>query len=301
MAGSNPVAIAAGQILNLAASNGYTLNVSPGLVFTNGGTLNVGPGTVNLPVASVGGAGAVNLGVSNNGLSSLVNNSGSPATFANSFNIYDNGGFTSLSGLTLTGTATLTGPDNGGITQLFVAANSNVTFAGVISGGTKGITLRQVSGASSGGFLTLSGPNIYSGPTGISAGTMIVGGNVTSAVPGPLGNGTGAVTIGDANSGNNPAALLINGPYAIGLPVTVNATAGPTTLGSVGGRLHVQQHADSERQQHRHAQQRGRRLGSIREYRRDGNRCSDHPRARAISSSTAPLHPRRQSTLPAGP
>ena len=61
LAGSNPVAIAASQTLNLAASNGYTLNVSPGLVFNNSGTLSLGPGTVNLPTSSVSGTGQITL------------------------------------------------------------------------------------------------------------------------------------------------------------------------------------------------------------------------------------------------
>ena len=73
----------------------------------------------------------------------------------------------------------------------------------------------------------MSGTNTYTGATGISAGTLIVGGNVASGVAGPLGNSTSAVTIGDANSAGNPAALVTNGPYTIGRPVTVNATAGP--------------------------------------------------------------------------
>ena len=45
------------------------------------------------------------------------------------------------------------------------------------------------------------------------------------------------MTIGDANSGGNPAALLTNGPYTIGVLVTVNSTAGPVTLGTLGSGL----------------------------------------------------------------
>ena len=79
------------------------------------------------------------------------------------------------------------------------------------------------------------------------------------------------MTIGDANSAGNPAALLTSGPYTIGLPVTVNATAGPTTLGTISsGGTSTFSGRDPERQQHRHAQQPGRRHGQLRRYRGTG-------------------------------
>ncbi len=77
--------------------------------------------------------------------------------------------------------------------------------------------------------------NTYTGPTSITYGTLIAGGNAPSGSPGVFGNATSAITIGDGNSGGNPAALVTNGAYEIDRPITINATAGPTTLGTVAG------------------------------------------------------------------
>ena len=54
-----------------------------------------------------------------------------------------------------------------------------------------------------------------------------------SAATGVFGDATSPITIGDANSGGNPAALVTDGRVHIGRPITVNATAGPTTLGTI--------------------------------------------------------------------
>ena len=64
-------------------------------------------------------------------------------------------------------------------------------------------------------------------------GTLIAGGNAPNGASGVFGNASSAITIGDANSGTNPAALVINGAYTVARPITVNATAGPTTLGGI--------------------------------------------------------------------
>ena len=58
LAGSNNYPIAAGQTLNLGATNGCTLTVSPGLVFSNSGTLSFGPGSVSLQQGSLTGSAA---------------------------------------------------------------------------------------------------------------------------------------------------------------------------------------------------------------------------------------------------
>ena len=77
---------------------------------------------------------------------------------------------------------------------------NGLTVNGNISG-SSGLTKSGTGG------LTITGSNTYTGATGISAGTLIVGGNVASGAAGPLGNSTSAVTIGDVNSAGNPAAL----------------------------------------------------------------------------------------------
>ena len=205
-------------------SGGFTLQSNGGNVDVQGASTTRRAGAVT---AGPLGTGPVTLNNANTTFSYLLNSSATPVTLANAVNIYDAAGFISQSGLTFTGTTTLTGPDNGGITQLFLGPNSNVTFAGVISSGTaKGINLRQVAGAASGGQLTLSGSNTFTGGTSISSGTLIAGGNSNGSA-GVLGNSSGAISIGDANSAGNPAALLTNGAYTIGRPITVNATPAP--------------------------------------------------------------------------
>ena len=175
------------------SGNGALVINNPNSTFTGGFTLQSNGGNVDVQGASTTGpagavtsgplgTGPVTLNSANTTFSNLWNSSATPVTLGNNLNIYDAAGFTSTAGLNFTGTTTLTGPDNAGITQLFVGASSNVTFAGVISGGTNGINLRAP-----GGFLTLSGLNTYAGGTGISAGTLYVAGNALSGSPGPVG------------------------------------------------------------------------------------------------------------------
>ena len=135
------------------SGNGALVVNNPNNTFTGGFTLQSNGGNVDVQGASTTGpagavtsgplgTGPVTLNSANTTFSNLWNSSVTAVTLGNNLNIYDAAGFSSASGLNFTGTTTLTGPDNAGMTQLFVAANSNVTFAGVISGGTKGINLR---------------------------------------------------------------------------------------------------------------------------------------------------------------
>ena len=86
----------------------------------------------------------------------LVNSSATPVTLANPLNIDDNAGFTSASGLTLHRRDHL---DRDGLRRprpALLGARSNVTFAGAITGGSNGLTVRQ-------GSVTVSGANTYTG------------------------------------------------------------------------------------------------------------------------------------------
>ena len=143
------------------------------------------------------------------------------------------------------------------------------TFSGAIGGGSGAISL-VISGS---GLVTLNHANSYTGGTTISAGTLVANNN--------LALGTGLVAIGNANSAGNPAALLTGGPYNLGLPITVNASAGPATLGTIsssGG--HPERRNHLKRQQRRHAQHAGRRHGRVqRRHHWDGNRGLDDRRA----------------------
>ena len=89
--------------------------------------------------------------------------------------------------------------------------------------------------------MTLSNANnSYTGATFITMGTLIAGGNVLitgGSSSGVFGTSAGAITIGDANSGGNPAGLVRNGAYEIDREITVNGgtfSPGPVTLGTIG-------------------------------------------------------------------
>ena len=158
--------------------NGTLVINNPGNTFSGGFVLQSYGGNVDVQGASTTppsgtvtsgplGSGPITLGNNaNNAYFYLMNSSATPVTLANALNIYDIGGFASLSGLTLAGATTLTGPsgDNAGIAQIYLgAANSNVTLAGTIAGNSaaNGLNLRQ--GAGSGG-LTLERHEHLHGP-----------------------------------------------------------------------------------------------------------------------------------------
>ena len=182
------------------------------------------------------GTGTITIGSVNQGYIALLNSSSVAVTLANPMSIIDACSYLSVSGMTFTGPVTLNGSGQGttnnGVIDLWLGTNNNITFSGQITGVGKGLNLRNGYGS---GGLTLSGSNnSYTGPTSITMGTLIAGGNAAYInSPGVFGSAASPITIGDANSGGNPAALVTNGPYIIGRAITVNATAGPTTLGTI--------------------------------------------------------------------
>ena len=172
----------------------------------------------------------------------MLNSSSTAVSLANPLHIADNSAYWSVAGLTFTGPVVL---ENTGLNfylgtdpQANNAAftNSSVTFSGVISGSSTAAGINLGSGSGAGGLTLSSTQSTYGGPTSISYGTLIAGNSVYSGASGPFGNATSVITIGDANSGGNAAILALAGPSSLdyGLffdrPITVNATAGPTTL-----------------------------------------------------------------------
>ena len=223
-------------------SNGTLILNNPGNTFSGGFTLQSLGGNVDVQGASTVlsgtnivsgplGTGTVTIGGANNGWLGMLNSSAVPVTLANPMSIYDGANYTSVAGLTFSGPVTLTGPGNNGSIDFWLGTNNNIAITGAIGGAGKGVNVR--SGLGTGG-LTLGGSNTYTGATSITYGTLIAGSNVLSGSAGAFGNATSAITLGDANSGGNPAALVTNGPYTIARPITVNATAGPATLGTIG-------------------------------------------------------------------
>jgi autotransporter-associated beta strand protein len=85
------------------------------------------------------------------------------------------------------------------------------------------------------GTMLLTATNYYSGPTTISAGTLIAGTNSPSGALGALGAATTALSLGDTNTAinNSSAALLIGGPFTIGrtISVSTNPTTGMYVIG----------------------------------------------------------------------
>jgi autotransporter-associated beta strand protein len=125
------------------------------------------------------------------------------------------------------GTVRLGASGNSGLT---VGGNNlDATFSGTIvndAGGSGAVTKIGT------GTQTLSGNNSYSGGTVVSAGALIAANNNAFGT-------TGTVTLGNANSGANNAAVLISttsGNVTISRPMTVaNQGSGTFTLGSTGG------------------------------------------------------------------
>ena len=217
---------------NSTFSGGFTLQSYGGYVDVQGAS-STGP--AGSPTSGPFGTGRLTIGSANNGYIGVLN-SGAAATIANPITMIDGSAYTSAEGLTFTGPVTLSGAGDGASQMEFwLGTNSNIAFTGAI-GGSLGIDVRQGSGS---GGLTLSGPSTYTGATTITMGSLIAGNSVYNSVNGPFGNSSGAVVIGTANSGGNPAALLLGGPLSLGYgvefdrPVTVNASAGPTTIGDI--------------------------------------------------------------------
>jgi len=215
--------------VNTVGSNALVINNAANN-FTGGVTLSSGSIDV-MGVSSVGNvtSGPLGTGTFTLGSGAGVLNSGNvPATLANSLYFNGNASFGSVAGLTFSGPATLITQSN-----FSLGANSSIVFSGPIGGA--GL---NVSGAA-GSTLTLTAANSYTGNTSISFGTLIAGDNVPASYASPFGNASTAITIGDATSGTNPAALYVNGPVANGYgvefdrPITVNANAGPTTIGDL--------------------------------------------------------------------
>ena len=90
-------------------------------------------------------------------------------------------------------------PANGGLT----VGNNNAsgTFSGAISDGGGGWGITKAGTGSE----TLSGASNYSGATIVSGGTLIAAGNSSA-----LGAGGGSILFGDANTGANPATLVLS-------------------------------------------------------------------------------------------
>jgi fibronectin-binding autotransporter adhesin len=109
----------------------------------------------------------------------------------------------------------------GGSQTIQVVSGASLQIGGVISG-AGGINLTDL------GTLTVTGANTYSGPTNITAGTLVVGAG------GTLGSGTSALSLGGANAATTGNLDLTPASATVGsLTVASNAsTANTITIGS---------------------------------------------------------------------
>lgn len=128
-----------------------------------------------------------------------------------------------------TATSTAVTIGGGNIQPARITVNSgtnNFAITGSTGNAITGVSSLLKSGSST---LTLSGPNTFSGGTTISNGTIVFTGTNNN------GLGTGAITLGDSNTGTSNVALLLTNAREINNPITIAADGtGTATLGFSG-------------------------------------------------------------------
>jgi autotransporter-associated beta strand protein len=157
----------------------------------------------------------------------VVINKGTVTNLATAFS--KNFGFANgISGSTLmigalSGTGVLQASYTGGANALVVGAlNTSTTFSGVIAGGNSGTNLSLAKVGA--GTLTLSGTNLYTGGTTITAGTLQIGADAN------LGGAAGGVTLnGGTLRTTNTSAMTFARVYTVGNSGGAIAIAGSGT------------------------------------------------------------------------
>ncbi len=164
LGGTGTLPVAAGQTLNLGATNGYTLAIGAALQFANSGTISAGPGSVTLYAANLNGSGGT-LSASAGGTLVLPNNmAGVDAVYAPA-----SGGTVQFTGDYQDLVANLQ-PAVGG-TLLFSSSTSmsgtlNVAGGAFVAGNTNsfGTLTLQINGGTLGASTALTGTNAVSNP-----------------------------------------------------------------------------------------------------------------------------------------
>jgi uncharacterized protein with beta-barrel porin domain len=203
---------------NAGSSGTYNLQgggLTAGTIIVNpGGLFNQTGGTLNAPITLSGGTVAAG---TDNGLGTqlltinrgtLQAAAGTTPTLGNAINV---GGDFILSGadnLTLSGNV-----DLGGATRTVAVTNSGDTnLSGIISNG--GLSINN----SAGGNLSLSGANLYSGGTTLTAGALLIGNNT--------GLGSGGLTITGGTFGASAVGISATNAIAVGGSFNLGTTLG---------------------------------------------------------------------------
>ena len=198
--------------LTLSGANTYT-----GVTTISNGTLSAGNIVVSSGNSHLGNAAsAVVLGDGTN--TGTLSYTGSAANFLRGLTVTSGGGGGNLTN----NTGNLLQMSTGGTA---VGSGSTMTFRATGAGGITVNSSSVISGdgnvavnSSGAGVVTFSGDNLYTGTTGITAGTLRINGNQTSA--------TGAVTVS--------STATLGGSGTIGGAVTVNAGGFHAAGNSIG-------------------------------------------------------------------
>lgn len=203
--------------LTKSGSGSLTLNTAN--KYTGGTTLNAG--TLNLGNATaLGASGAL---VINGG--TIDNTSGAAITTPNYVRTFNaDFTFTGSNNLNLGSGSTSLGSAAGTVRAITTSAGT-LTLGGVISNGSTGNGITK----SGNGNLILSGVNVFSGPTTITAGTLRLGASGTSLANGALGSNASGTTV------QSGATLDLGGSNTYGESITISGAG----VGGIGALINT--------------------------------------------------------------
>ena len=209
-----------------ASSNVFigTAGTLTGTGTVNGNVSLTGNGVINKASGTIAGTLGITGGYwnGNGAVTGLITSSSGIFTIGNDANLTANGNLNVTGGSLTAGNpfSTLTG-------SLEYTSNSNTTFAGIIAGSGKTLTMNRANTR-----LTLSGANTYTGATNITSGTLEISGsgsiNSTSAINVAGGasfiyNSSTALTVAPTLNGTEGNRASFSGSGTISAPMTLNS------------------------------------------------------------------------------